>query len=244
MKKASRQLVLLSLISLLALIAHHPFPRAAAATGCNGGACKLYLPLMAVALPIPQLVAPPNNAQLDTIAPILSWTPLITGTYRIQASTDTSFATTAISATTALGDLQTAQHVMDGNLNPLTTYVWRVGVLFQGSYRFSSIWQFTTPAKNTALLPPHPQLLAPANRSHLPAGEVALSWQAIPNSLYYRVRVYNPDASLFTSAIIAAPATSYHIAGLAAGTTYTWKVKALNQYGWGTYPTAWSFTTP
>jgi hypothetical protein len=244
MKKASRQLILLSLISLLALVAPHTSSNATAATGCNGGACKLYLPFMAAALPIPKLVAPSNNAQLDSIAPILSWTPLITGTYQMQASIDPSFATNAISLTTLISDLQTVQYVVSGNLSPLTTFAWRVGVLFQGSYRFSPVWQFTTSAKDSTLLPPKPQLLAPANGSHLPASEATLSWQAIPDSLYYRVRIYNPDGSLLTTPIIAASATSYHIAGLAAGATYTWKVKALNQHGWGTYPTAWSFTTP
>ncbi len=241
MKKATLLLVLLGLLGL----AYAPrTPLVAAAGACSGGPCKLYLPLMSVAPPFPHLSAPPDGAQLQTIAPILSWTPQITGTYQIQAATDPSFTTPTISATTILNNLQTAQHIPDGNLKPATTYYWRVGVLFQGSQRFSSVWRFTTSPKNTALLPAHPPLLAPSNGAHLPAREVALSWQGAPTELYYRVKVYNPDATLFTSAIIAAPSTTYNVAGLAAGTTYTWKVKAFNQYGWGDYSSPWSFTAP
>ena len=99
-------------------------------------------------------------------------------------------------------------------------------------------------ASSFALLPARPQLLSPPDHTVLPAREVTVSWRGLPNTLYYRIKVYNPDATLFTSAIVAASATSYHIAGLAPGATYSWKVKALNQYGWGTYPTPWSFTAP
>ena len=240
MKKATLLLVLLGLLGL----AYAPrTPLVAAAGACGGGPCKLYLPLMSVA-PVPRLNAPANDTQLDTIAPIFSWTPVITGTYLIQAGTDPSFTTTEISATTVLHDLQTAQHILDGNLHTQTLYYWHVGVLFNGSYRFSSTWRFTTSPKNTALLPTRPTLLAPSNGAHVPAREATMSWEALPNVWYYRIKVYNPDGTLLTSGIVSASTISYHIAGLAAGTTYTWKVKALNQYGWGTYPTAWSFTTP
>lgn len=240
MKLASLLILLLGLLGL----AYAPRPPRAAAAGACGGSCKLYLPFMSVAPPIPHLSAPSNGAQLDTIAPILTWTPQITGTYQIQAATDASFATPAISATTILPNLQPAQHILDGNLSPTTTYYWRVGVFFQGSQRYSPTWRFTTSAKNYAILPPHPRLLAPSNGALLPAREATVSWAATPNALYYRVKIYNPGGTLFDSAIIAAPTTSYHVAGLAAGTAYTWSAKALNQYGWGTYPSAWSFRTP
>jgi hypothetical protein len=232
-------------MSLLAL-AYAPETHSAhaAGTGCDGNTCLVYVPIVMVPPPTPELIAPADGAQIVSLAPLLSWTPQITGTYLIQAATDPSFATPAISTTAELLDLQPARHVLDGNLLPTTTYYWRVGLYQASNYLFSPIRRFTTPVKNSAILPPRPELLAPPDQAPLPAREVTVSWRGLPDALYYRVKVQNPDGTLFTSAIIKAPTTTFHVAGLAAGTTYTWKVKALNQYGWGTYPKPRSFTVP
>lgn len=208
----------------------------ASAAGCP---CHLYLPLVQPAPPFPRLVAPADGAALGSLAPLLSWTPQISGTYEIQAATDPAFSTLAISATADLRDTQLAQHIPDGNLAELTRYYWRVGVVYHAGLLFAQPWSFTTPAKNNALLPPRPQLLTPPNGGALPATNVTLTWQAVPNAWYYRVKIYDASSRLFDAQILSG--TSYHVGGLTPGATYTWEVKALNQYGWGTYPPPWSF---
>jgi hypothetical protein len=186
------------------------------------------------------------RAQIDSLAPLLSWTPQITGTYKLQVATSPAFPpapTTEVSATSKLRHLQPQVHVMSSNLKfGATTYYWRVGVVYQGSYLFSPIRSFTTPAKSTTPLPPAPVLLAPADHAILPAPNVVLSWQSMPGALYYRVRIYSPGPTLLDSAIVPATTTSYQISGLTAGVSYTWKVKTLDQHAWGDYGAIRTFT--
>jgi hypothetical protein len=132
---------------------------------------------------------------------------------------------------------------MDGNILMKTLY-WRVGLQLPNGILFSPTRSFTTPDKNTNLLPPAPHLLSPANQSQLTTPDVALQWESVPNSLYYRVGIYTSDGTQVTAAILAAPTTTFNAVGLMAHTSYTWKVKALNQSGWSVYSTKWSFTTP
>lgn len=214
---------------------------AIAAPLCLGG-CRVYLPLVERPFPVPQLSDPANGAHVVSLAPLLSWTPQISGTYLLQVSPDPLFSTTTISATNDVHTAQLIQHIPDGNLAPTTTYYWRVGLAEGDSYAFSSVWQFTTPQKNSALLPPRPQMLAPTNGAVLSATEATLSWRNVQNAQYYRVKVYGPDGKLFDAQILSALSTTYHVTGLTPGGTYSWEVKALNQYGWGTYPPRWTFT--
>jgi fibronectin type III domain protein len=89
-----------------------------------------------------------------------------------------------------------------------------------------------------------PALAAPADGATLPAREVTLSWQAVSGALYYRVRIFAPDSSIFDSAIVPASTLSYPVIGLAPSTAYTWRVRTLDQYGWGPYSAPRSFTAP
>jgi hypothetical protein len=237
---------LLVVICVLVLASIPPVLKPAAAAGC--AACHVYLPLVARPLPIPQLDEPADGAQVVSLAPLISWTPAITGTYKIEVSVDPAFPpppTTEVSATASITDFQPQTHVMGSNLKfGSKIYYWRVGVLFAGSYLFSPIRTFTTPPLDSTPLPPAPTLLAPANRSKLAADSADLQWQAVPGALYYRVRVFAPASAPFDSAIVPATVQSYHVARLAPGVTYTWKVKTLDQHGWSGYGATWSFTAP
>jgi hypothetical protein len=208
------------------------------------GGCQVYLPVVALPLPIPQLNQPADGAQIISLAPLLSWTPQITGTYKIQVATSPAFPpapTTEVSTTTTVQNLQPQIHVMDSYLKfGATIYYWRVGVVFQGSYLFSPIQSFTTPTSSVTPLPPSPVLTAPSDHAILPAPNAVLSWQSVPGALYYRVKIYSPGPTLFDSAILSA--TSYNVTGLNVGVSYTWKVKTLDQHGWGNYGKTRTFT--
>src|SRR5215467_10374516 len=118
------------------LLAHASISRGAGSAPVNTASCsgcQIYLPVVARPLPIPQLDQPANAAQIGSLAPLLSWTPQITGTYKIQVATSPAFPpapTTEVSTTTTVQNLQPQIHVMDSNLKfGATTYYWRVGVV-------------------------------------------------------------------------------------------------------------------
>ncbi|HEU5013670.1 MAG TPA: fibronectin type III domain-containing protein [Roseiflexaceae bacterium] len=129
---------------------------------------------------------------------------------------------------------------MEGNLIQ-TTLFWRVGEVKPEGELFSAPWSFTTPAKDASKLLPAPHLEAPANQATVPASNVTLNWQNVSGALYYRVALYAPDGTQVTAAIIPAPATTFTMHNLSAGTTYSWRVKAFNASGWSIYSALWHF---
>jgi hypothetical protein len=194
---------------------------------------------------LPELIEPADGAQIISRAPLLSWTPTLSSTYQVQVSAVPTFATTEVNAEDPWFTPLPAQavHITGSNLNIATTYYWRVGIFYQGSYRYTPVRTFRTPISSPPL-PPPPTLTTPANGATLPAREVTLGWQALPGALYYRVRVFSPDSSVFDSEIVPASTPSHHVAGLLPGTTYTWRVRTLDQYGWGPFSEPLDFTAP
>jgi hypothetical protein len=253
MKVATRS-ILISLCVLLCLISIAASPRGAGAApsgqaDCPGGACQLYLPLVVRTI-APDLIAPAPGEQTISLAPTFSWTPLITGTYQIQVSVDPTFnpavAEPAIDDTVKVKTFDPVVFIPTGNLDDLTTFYWRVGAPQGTGYVYSVVRSFTTPIKNSQLLPPAVQLLAPANNSTLPSNSVTLSWAGAPGAIQYRLRTYDQNNVFYSPASEDLPGstTSFSVSDLTSGVTYNWKVKALNQYGWGSYSQIFYFTVP
>jgi hypothetical protein len=194
---------------------------------------------------VPRLVSPADGAQVVSLAPLLTWKPVISGSYQIQLSVDPSFTKPFVSTTSIQAPLPAqATFVLGSDLDVATVFYWRVGLYQSGSYRFSPSASFMTPQKNPAGRLPPPTLLAPPNLARLATSDVTLSWQSVPGALYYRIVVDTPYGTQLLSSIRDASMTTLPVTGLAPGTTYTWEVKTLNQFGWGYYQTPWSFTTP
>src|SRR5262245_54576557 len=113
--------VLACCIGLLAIAHASARPAGVVNSECVGGSCFLYLALIARAPPMPLLVSPSAGAQLGSIAPVLSWTTPVTGTYHVQVATDPSFATTVVSATeTISAPPQQDSHASGRNLDAAT----------------------------------------------------------------------------------------------------------------------------
>lgn len=214
-----------------------------AAPECSNGTCTVYLPLIRVAPPPPQLIEPANGATVTSLAPLLRWSPVEPGTYQVQVASDPAFTTLVFTTTTRLNAPVQPQVYVMGTNQIQTTLYWRVGELRPEGTVFSPTWSFTTPAKDSSKLLLAPGLVAPANQATVPAQSVTVNWQSLPGALYYRVGVYAPDGSQVAADILAAPTTAFTVNNLSAGTTYSWRVKALNAYGWSVYSTSWSFTT-
>ena len=218
-----------------------PVSATAPPTVCPSGGCHVYLPLITY-YPQVVLLAPANRAVIDSLAPVLVWRPPVGGGYRIQVSEDSAFAPTssfAISETTNIKSPLPAQvnTLITSNLKPQQTYYWRVEKTGKESALFTASAYFTTSVKDAALLPAGVQLLAPVNNSSIPAQDALLSWQPVPGALYYRIRVYDANNVLFSysPSQVDGMTTSVGMPNLIPGTTYHWKVKALNAYGWGPY---------
>jgi hypothetical protein len=219
---------------------------AAAQANCTITPCVVLLPLAWVAPVEPLLNEPADGALIESLAPIFTWTPTISSTYQIRVSADPSFATTEVSDEELWPDPLPALafHITGSNLEPATTYYWRIGVVYRGSYRFAPVRTFRTPAVRPPEAPP-PALAAPPNGATLPTPDVTLSWQSVPGALFYRVQVRAPGPISFDSEIVPASTLSYRVQRpLTPGTTYTWRVRTLDRYGWGDFGGSWSFTAP
>ena len=233
-------------LALGSAVVGRPARHVIAQQNCTSTPCKVYLPLVRGAPVEPRLNDPANGAQIVSLAPILTWAPTISSTYQVQVSSDPSFTTTQVNANnpwhTPLPAL--AFHITGSNLQPATTYYWRVGVFYQGSYRYSAVWTFRTPTNRPPKAAP-PALAAPPNGTTLPAPDVTLSWQGVPGALFYRVQVRSPGPTSFDSEIVPASTPNYHVQKtLVPGTTYTWRVRTFDQFGWGDYGAEWAFTVP
>jgi hypothetical protein len=239
MRKYSLALTLL-IVLLLWPRPSVPASAKAPATACASNSC-VYLSLIAYHPQI-MLLAPPGGTAIGSLAPALAWRPPVIGSYRIQVSEDSAFAPTSSFALSETKDVQAplpaqVNSLITSNLQPSQTYYWRVEKTGKESTLFTASEYFTTAVKDAKLLPLGVQMLAPANNSSVPAQDVLLTWQPIPGALYYRIRVYDSNNVLFSDSPseVDGATTSIGVPNLISGTTYHWKVKALNAYGWGPY---------
>jgi hypothetical protein len=220
-----------------------------AQTKLSATSAHVYIPLLDSHV-VPRPLTPEDNQRVISLAPILSWSPIITGTFRIQVSPDPAFPpinTLPLSETKTLTHIASQETLISSNLTSRTVYYWRVGVKTPaGVYSYARTRTFTTPPKDAALLPPIVPLVAPADHQALPGTSVLLQWQNVPDALYYRVRVFDANGVLFSagSKEVASPTNSLEVTGLQPGMAYTWKVKALNAYGWGEYGAEYHFSVP
>ena len=225
-------------------VAAQPAP----AEDCSAGLCT-FLPLLSVAPIVPSLNAPYDDEHVESIAPILTWTPAITGTeYMIQIDDSPDFLPPLVLDTSKrfkapTSDIQSS--VPRANLEGATKYYWRVGVHLPEGDNFAPTLQFTTAPYDPARLPFPPQQLAPRNGARVTTPTPTLSWQAVPGANYYRIKLINPDGTTFrTTSALDAPATSYVATGLAARTAYKWQIRVHTNYGWSDYGPLSSFITP
>ncbi|MCX6135263.1 MAG: T9SS type A sorting domain-containing protein [Ignavibacteriales bacterium] len=186
----------------------------------------------------PTLVSPADAATGQATNVTLSWFASPgSDAYRLQVSTSSSFATTVYDDST----LTTTSKAMSGLLTA-TTYYWRVKAKnnTQGTSAYSSIRSFTTLAGT----PTVPVLSSPANAATGVTTPVTLTWGASTGAVTYRLQVsadQNFGTTFYNDSTLTA--TSQSISGLAASTTYYWRVNAKNSSGTSAYSATFSFTT-
>ncbi len=185
----------------------------------------------------PVLLQPQNNAVNQPTAVIFSWNTSSNGvTYRLQASTDSTFASTFLDHSAISSTSYSAGGFASG-----TTYFWRMSSSNPGgTSAWSSVWRFST----VLPVPSAPVLLSPVNGATGQSTSLVLSWNAAAGAGHYWLQIA-ADTSFSTIIIgdTAIAATSKQINYLASGTEYYWRLKALNSSGESGWSSVWNFTT-
>jgi len=112
-----------------------------------------------------------------------------------------------------------------------------------GEGDWSEVWSFTTEPPPPPV-PSAPTLASPANGATGVSTSPTLTWNASSGATSYRLQV--STSSNFSTTVVDQSnitTTSYRVSGLAASTTYYWRVNASNAGGTSPWSAVWSFTT-
>lgn len=212
----------------------------------------LHLPLVARNQDptLPLLISPSDGAQLDTLAPLFVFevgeqppNTIAAIDYSTDPDPDRPIWGGWYLGVTSGARLEWASWF---NLEPSTTYYWRVGFIYDRDYEHPSWteqYAFITAPAGGELLPP-PALVSPADGTVLAADNVVLQWAPVSGAVEYRVAVNDLDSGLIV--LYRTPNTSATFTGhgiIEPGDHYEWSVAARNDYGWGPdSEDPWDFT--
>ncbi len=92
--------------------------------------------------------------------------------------------------------------------------------------------------------PPAPILSSPPDQSANQTTTLVLSWDAAAGAYAYQLQIAEtPDFSVLFRNYSGVSATSQTESGLSASTQYFWRVRGVNEAGFGAWSEVWSFTT-
>ena len=186
----------------------------------------------------PTLSTPIQNGAGVATPTNLSWSPSAGATsYRVQLSTDSTFATSLINDSTL-----TTNSRSTGTLSSGTTFYWKVNAKnAAGTSGFSSTWNFTT---RTLSIPSTPNLNSPAQNATDVTTNPIMNWSASAGATSYHVQVSNNSG--FTTLVVddsTPTGTSLSVGPLANSTVYYWRVNAKNAAGTSAYSAIQNFST-
>ncbi len=188
----------------------------------------------------PTLLSPAASAVDQPVSLTLQWskTTPVALTYRVQVSTDQTFASSLVVDDSTVVD---TTKVVSG-LQHSTQYFWRVrGANATGNGPYSPARDFTT-----VLAPPAaPTLANPASGSTGLQTSFNLVWHKVATATAYHV-VVGTD-STFASGVVLNDSTVVdslkQVTGLSYNVKYYWHVSAKNAGGSGPYSGIWNFMT-
>ncbi|HMQ99702.1 MAG TPA: hypothetical protein PKE39_11825, partial [Ignavibacteria bacterium] len=216
--------------------------------------------------PVPVLSAPANGATGVELTPLLNWNDVTGSTkYRVQVSLSSDFSSVLIDDSSMV----VSEYLLAaGILNSYTQYFWRTAVKGSSSWSsFSSAWNFTTLGTPQAVV-----LYSPVNNAEAQQTDITFVWYKASEIPGMKVSVkssgfminrtkdvslggvdaislYNFELTADTvtlSGIISDSSltdTVKYVSGLAANTSYYWRVRAKNNIGWGAFSMWWKLTT-
>ncbi len=182
---------------------------------------------------VPVLAAPANGSFTSDATPDFDWNDVTGATsYTIQIDNNSDFSSPEVTSSPAVSNYTPASNLANG------TQYWRVlATNAYGSSAYSSSWNFSIGSA-----PGIPTLLLPANSGLTTDQTPAFDWSDVVSATSYTILVDN-NSDFSSPEINQSPTASMYTPGsnLALG-TYYWKVLATNEYGSGSYSTAWSFS--
>ena len=193
---------------------------------------------LASTVPAPELLSPPNNSMDRPTTNNLVW-DVVPGTvyYRVQLASDAAFNNILVN------ELTTSTNFVVTGLDSGATYFWRVKSIHDtATSSWSAVWKFTTAYPQLAA----PILLSPANNAiHIPFNaSIPLSWQAVPYSTNYHIQIsVDTFTTVLAEGTFPANVTQVVLNNPTAGTTYWWRVRAINPSDTSDWSAVWNFTT-
>lgn len=183
----------------------------------------------------PELLSPANSSVGHPTALTLSWHRRTEADrYRLQLASDTAFSTLVVDDST----LTDTNRVVTG-LQRGVWYYWRVNATNAGGTgAWSDRWEFRTLLQQ----PGSVALVAPANNALIGADSVRLVWrQSQPEVVRYWLELATD--SLFSNPLVDSMLvdTTTTARQLINARGYWWRVRAMNEAGWGPFGEVWKF---
>ena len=174
------------------------------------------------------LVEPADDAADLPATVVLSWVAIQRATaYHLQLSTDANFNSFLVNDSTLSTSTHEVQSLAEGG-----KYYWRV----RGKNAFGWGPYSQTRTFGVASRPIAPSLSEPADGAVDLLTSITFTWAEIKVTTAYHLQL-STDAS-FISLVVndSTIADSTHeVESLAEGSTYHWRVRARNSFGWGPY---------
>ena len=188
---------------------------------------------------VPELLSPADGADGLATAVTLAWSTLAgADSFRVQVSTDSTFAAGGVYADSTLASTSFAlRDLADG-----ATYYWRVSASNEsGQGPWSGASAFRTQVARPAVAP---LLLAPENGAVGLDRTVVFEWSEVASALRYEL-VVSSDSTFDAADIRQADldVTSFMAEELEYATTYFWRVRGWNDGGDGPWSEVRRFAT-
>jgi hypothetical protein len=202
----------------------------------------------------PMPIYPPDGAVLNTLIPLFEWDnsnepgaielrlEIATTRYFRTFLGNTLYGYGNIAHTMGSNSLLTRDWRFNENLEPSTTYYWRVSFLCSKTEgRPDETREFTTGSGGVIL--PAPRLISPPDASTISWETVFLEWEAVDGAVEYLIEWEESAKTWYHYRWVSG--TQYQIThGLKPNTSYEWRVAARNDYAIGEFSTRQFTTAP
>ena len=207
----------------------------------------VYIPSCSTA---PTLISPSNGSNPNTLIPTFQWDngniSAITEVNLLILLHEDDFPNSWVYWVTSYNSSFDEQHYDVENLDPGTTYYWKVWLRCgETESPHSELWSFTTGSGGVIL--PAPTLLSPADGSEIWSNDlpVTLQWSQVTGADYYKVVLLKYNAgSWYRDWSTTVTETEAIIPNLLIKNSYyKWWVQPISSYAIGTKSSEWMFET-